>query len=104
VNVEIASPTDVASMFFSLSSFEAFFSLWTVSKDLCLGFRKSPFSNPLEFVLHHRIRFINRRGKERERKSNFDAGKNHATTIVGTPVAAIEPVLGDAGDDAIASV
>jgi hypothetical protein len=59
--------------------------------------------------LYHRIRFIDRRGKERERerkrKSNFDAGKNHATTIiVGTPVAAIEPVLGDAGDDAIASV
>ena len=45
------------------------------------------------------------RERERKRKSNFDAGKNHATTIiVGTPVAAIEPVLGDAGDDAIASV
>jgi hypothetical protein len=46
-----------------------------------------------------------KRERERKRKSNFDAGKNHATTIiVGTPVAAIEPVLGDAGDDAIASV
>lgn len=66
---------------------------------------------PLEFVLLyitsdtlHRTTRERERESKRERKSNFDAGKNHATTIVGTPVAAIEPVLGDAGDDAIASV
>ena len=67
---------------------------------------------PLEFVLLyipsdtlHRSTREREREREKKRKSNFDAGKNHATTIiVGTPVAAIEPVLGDAGDDAIASV